>query len=266
MDRASHEVKAITKSLRVIEALQELDGGRVTEIADHVGMAKSTAQHLTTLERSGHLERDGDTYHVGLRFLNLGEYARSRWPAVELIKESISELSRRTDEEIDFVAEDHGRVLTVFESYHKWVKYDSGDEREADGALPSPDRHLLLQPRDRLGEGDPDEVPSRPSRAHPRPVGSPPEDGEHDHRPRDAVRGTGTHRPTGVRRRRRGVHVGAAERRKGRDRPRRRRRRRAERLGAHLPHERLRPRRGDPRTLADVVADLEADIAAADAY
>lgn len=134
MDRTSHEVKTTKKSLRVIEALQELGGGRVTEVADHVGMAKSTAhKHLTTLERSGYLEKEGDAYQIGLRFLNLGEYARSRWPAAELIKESISVLSRRTDEEIDFVAEDHGRVLTVFESYHKWVKYDSGDEREADG-------------------------------------------------------------------------------------------------------------------------------------
>jgi DNA-binding IclR family transcriptional regulator len=133
MTREPHEVKTTRKSLRVIEALQELDGGRVTEVADHVGMAKSTAhKHLTTLERSGYLDKDGDTYHVGLRFLNLGEYARSRWPAADLIKESISELSRRTDEEIDFVAEDHGRVLTVFESYHKWVKYDRGD-REGDG-------------------------------------------------------------------------------------------------------------------------------------
>lgn len=122
-----HGVKTTGTSLDVLEAIRELDGARVTELADYLGMAKSTThKHLVTLEHRGYLVKEADTYHVGLRFLNLGEYARNRWPASDIVEESVSDLASLTDEEVDFVAEDHGRVLTVFETYHKWVKYDSG--------------------------------------------------------------------------------------------------------------------------------------------
>jgi len=117
-------VKTTQTSLDVLEALRDLDGARVVEVADELGLAKSTAHaHLTTLERNGYLLKEEGRYYLGLRFLNFGEYARERWTGFEHIKSAVAELTERTEEECDFVAEDHGRVTTIEESYHKWVKY-----------------------------------------------------------------------------------------------------------------------------------------------
>jgi DNA-binding IclR family transcriptional regulator len=118
-------VKTTQTSLDILATIRDLDGARLIEVADELGVAKSTAhKHLATLEQNGYLIKEGDTYHIGLKFLNFGEYARNRWPGFDLIKEAVAELTERTDEECDFVVEDHGRVTTIAESYHRWVKYE----------------------------------------------------------------------------------------------------------------------------------------------
>jgi len=121
-------IETTERSLEVIELVQELDGAGLADVTAELGLAKSTAHnHLTTLQNNGYLVKKGETYRIGLKFLNLGEYARIRWRGFEHIKRAVSELTDRTDEEVDFVAEDNGRITTICESYHKWVKYGDGD-------------------------------------------------------------------------------------------------------------------------------------------
>ena len=99
----------------------------MTELAEGTDLAVSTVfKHLATLESNGYLIKEGDTYHVGFRFLNLGEHARSRLPGNQAIDEAVQRLAEETTEEVDFIVEDHGRIITVSESYHKWVKYADG--------------------------------------------------------------------------------------------------------------------------------------------
>ncbi|AOW79423.1 IclR family transcriptional regulator [Halodesulfurarchaeum formicicum] len=120
-----NRVKTTQLSIRILETIKELDGARLSEIVSSLDIAKSTAhKHLHTMEEAGYLIKEGGTYQIGLKFLNLGEYARERWPGFEHIKNAVGELTERTDEECDFVVEDHGRVTTIEESYHKWVKYE----------------------------------------------------------------------------------------------------------------------------------------------
>ncbi|MBB6646714.1 IclR family transcriptional regulator [Halobellus ruber] len=121
-------VKTTRTSLEILSTIREADGARVSDIIDAHGMAKSTAhKHLTTLERAGYLTKSGEVYHIGFKFLNLGEYARERWYWFSAVKAAVEELSDRTEEECDFVVDDHGRVITVAESYHKWAKYGTED-------------------------------------------------------------------------------------------------------------------------------------------
>jgi IclR family acetate operon transcriptional repressor len=116
-------------SLDILETVFQLDGARLRDIIDELDIAKSTAhRHLTTLLENGYLVKTDDVYDIGLKFLNFGEYARSRWPGIQLIEEAVSELTERTNEECDFVAPDRGLILTIAESYHKWVKYGSGTD------------------------------------------------------------------------------------------------------------------------------------------
>jgi DNA-binding IclR family transcriptional regulator len=131
-DPDRHTVKTTRTSLEIVATIREADGARVSDIVDAHGMAKSTAhKHLTTLERAGYLTKSGEVYHLGFKFLNLGEYARERWYWFSAVKAAVEDLAERTEEECDFVVDDHGRVITVAESYHKWAKYgtEGGSKR-----------------------------------------------------------------------------------------------------------------------------------------
>jgi len=127
-DAPKSTLTTTTTSLAVIEALQGLDGATMDQVARELEMAPSTAyKHLATLENEGYLVKEGEQYHLGLKFLNLGEYTRNRRPERRLVDEAVQELTDRTDEEVDYIVEEHGRIVTVSESYHKWVKYAESD-------------------------------------------------------------------------------------------------------------------------------------------
>ena len=121
-------VKTTRTSLEIIATIRAADGARVSDIIDAHNIAKSTAhKHLTTLERAGYLTKSGEVYHIGFKFLNLGEYARERWYWFSAVQAAVGELAERTEEACDFVVDDHGRVITVAESDHERVEYGTGD-------------------------------------------------------------------------------------------------------------------------------------------
>lgn len=104
------QVKSARTVFGVIEAVYELDGGGVSEIADHLGMAKSSIHaHLNTLESCEYLVREGDQYHVSLKFLELGEFAKSRKTEYTISQRKVRELAEETEERSQFIVEEHGR-------------------------------------------------------------------------------------------------------------------------------------------------------------
>lgn len=111
----SYPVQAAKTTFDVVEAVRDLDGGRVTEIANYLDMAKSTVhRYLTTLEQMEYLTREGDLYYVSHRFLDLGEYTRTRKEEYSLIKETVGELAVKTEERAQFIVEEHGRGTYLF--------------------------------------------------------------------------------------------------------------------------------------------------------
>lgn len=124
MDQDRARISTTATSLDIIEAIDEEHGATTTELAERLDLAKSTAhKHIKTLERRGFLHNRNGVYHVGLKFLSLGESARARYPMYNHIEETVRSLHEETDEDVDFVAEEQGRVYTICESYHKWEKY-----------------------------------------------------------------------------------------------------------------------------------------------
>lgn len=97
---------------RIIEALMELDGATVTELAAELDMAKSTVhQHLATLFDLGYVIKQKKEYNVGLRFLSIGEYAKGNNDAVPLIEPMVEQLAVETDERVQFFIEEHGQGI-----------------------------------------------------------------------------------------------------------------------------------------------------------
>lgn len=127
----SPTLKTTARSLALVDRIRECGGARLPQLADDLSLAKSTVyKHVTTLYECGYLVKEGDQYHIGPKFLNIGEHARSRKLSSRFADGAVRELTEATDEEADFVIEDHGRIITISESYHKWVKYPGEDESD----------------------------------------------------------------------------------------------------------------------------------------
>lgn len=119
----TNPVHATETTLSILEAVAEAGRSRTTELADRVGVSKGTVhKHASTLVHHGYLHRRDDWYYPGLKLLNLGETARTRFPCYNRLEAAVRELHERTEEDVDFVVEEQGRVYTVRESYHKYEK------------------------------------------------------------------------------------------------------------------------------------------------
>ncbi|MFC7229726.1 IclR family transcriptional regulator [Salinirubellus salinus] len=112
---SSGRVKSAGTLFAVVEGLVALDGAGVSELAEHLGIAKSTAhRHLTTLEQSGYLVREGNAYNIGLKFLQLGEYSRHTRPGYNLTKRIVDEIAQETEERSVFMVEEHGEAVYLY--------------------------------------------------------------------------------------------------------------------------------------------------------
>jgi len=107
---AQNPVQSVEVMFTIVEALKELDGAGVTELSDHLDLPKSTLHnYLATLEQEEYVRKDGTTYHVGLRFLDLGAYARDQIEMFEVAKPELEHLATETGELANLLVEEHGK-------------------------------------------------------------------------------------------------------------------------------------------------------------
>lgn len=120
-------VQSDKRLLQILLGLKELDGAGVTELADHLGLAKSTVHnHLSTLYNAKFITKEGTEYHLGLRFLDLGESARLHRTESERIKRKAALLAEQTEERAQFIVEEHGYGVYLYRSRgEKAVSTDS---------------------------------------------------------------------------------------------------------------------------------------------
>jgi DNA-binding IclR family transcriptional regulator len=120
-------VKSDRRLLEILLGLKELDGAGVTELAEHLDLAKSTVHnHLSTLHDAKFVTKDGTEYHLGLRFLDLGEAARLHRTESDRIKRKVDSLADQTEERAQFIVEEHGFGVYLYRSRgEKAVSTDS---------------------------------------------------------------------------------------------------------------------------------------------
>lgn len=110
MAKSSSPVRATATTIRVVEALQELDGAGVTDIADRLDVPTSTAfDHLRTLERHEFVVKRDDKYEIATRFLEIGGYARSNNALYQIAEPEIQKLAHKTGEHANLMIEEFGR-------------------------------------------------------------------------------------------------------------------------------------------------------------
>lgn len=107
--KAQNPVKSTQRSFDIIEILHELDGARLTDVSAKLDLPDSTVHnHLSTLVERGYVVKQDNTYHVSLRFLELGQYARARRMIYEISRHELLEIAEKTNEVAILMVEEHG--------------------------------------------------------------------------------------------------------------------------------------------------------------
>ncbi|UPM44232.1 IclR family transcriptional regulator [Halocatena salina] len=109
-DRQSRRtIKTTDTVFDVVESLWNTNGATVTELADRLDIAKSTAHaHLATLEQREFVVKNGNTYQLSLRFLELGIHVRDQIELSRIAEPLLEKLAEETGEAIWLIVEEHG--------------------------------------------------------------------------------------------------------------------------------------------------------------
>lgn len=109
-----NRVKTTAKTFRIIEALKEFDGARVTELADTLEMGKSTVHnHLSTLVHEGYVIQRDEEYSLSLQFLELGGYIRNRLDLYRVAEPEVKQLAEQTDELANLAVSEQGLLTYI---------------------------------------------------------------------------------------------------------------------------------------------------------
>jgi len=107
--KAKNPIQSVKTSFKIIRQLQIREGASGAELAESLDMSKgSIHNHLQTLYEVGYVTRENDVYHLGLRFLEHGIYARQRYSIYEVAKPEVDRLAEKTGELANLLVEEHG--------------------------------------------------------------------------------------------------------------------------------------------------------------
>lgn len=114
-EKTKPPVQAAKTTLQVIDALSELNGAKVKELAAHLELPVSTVHnYLKTLEDNEYIIKEDGKYKTSLRFLYYGECARDRRTIYEVAKPELKELATKTGELVSLMVEEHGRGVYIY--------------------------------------------------------------------------------------------------------------------------------------------------------
>lgn len=118
--QSANTVHAVEHTCGLLEALYNEGPNGVTELAEKVGVAKSTIHsHLMTLQRMGYVvKRDGE-YQLSYRFLMLGGARRDSNPFFRMSKEHVDELAAETGDIAAATTEENGKNVYLYVSNGK---------------------------------------------------------------------------------------------------------------------------------------------------
>lgn len=110
-----YRIDALSKGLRVLEAVASEPGLPLKRISELCGMTLSQAFRMAaTLELSGYVvSDDAKRYHLGFKCLRLGNAAELGVPLIHLARGEMDLLSRETRESISLVVRDKMERVTI---------------------------------------------------------------------------------------------------------------------------------------------------------
>lgn len=91
-------VKAVDRAFSIIDYLYREGESDMQEIADHLGVAKSTVyKHLNTLKQRGWVIENDHEYQLSYQFLNIGGAIRDRRRLCKVTQQKLGEFAKEVD-------------------------------------------------------------------------------------------------------------------------------------------------------------------------
>ena len=117
-NNAPRTVKSAETTLKIIEALQLLDGARVSELEKHIDRSVGTIHtYLTTLRQQGYVVQEGNLYRLSPHFVTLGEHVRNHSKLYRGGKKEVDRLAAETEECAHLITEQNGYEVSLYESF-----------------------------------------------------------------------------------------------------------------------------------------------------
>lgn len=112
--KSEQYVKATETAFQLIESLRVEDGRTAVELAAEHDLSKSAVyNHLKTLEELGYVVHADGQYRLGLRFLNLGDFARNQTGLYDVARPEVEELVDITGERCQVMVEEANQGVYI---------------------------------------------------------------------------------------------------------------------------------------------------------
>ena len=112
---ARHPVKALEKTVAIIETLQELGSAQLREVASELDMNKSTVHnHLSTLREHEYVVKDGERYELSLQFLTIGGGLRNDIDLLDAAQPKVDDLAAETGELVTLATAERGIGVVLY--------------------------------------------------------------------------------------------------------------------------------------------------------
>lgn len=116
-DNTGRKLSTVSTAVRVLEALRDLGGAGVTELANHLELSKAAVHgHLSTLRDEQLVVKYGDDYHLSYHFVTLGEYVKNQSNLYTAGKERVDGLAEDTGEFAHLMTEQFGYGVHLYKA------------------------------------------------------------------------------------------------------------------------------------------------------
>lgn len=111
-------IQATDNTFRILEELRDRNGAGVTELADALGVSKSTVHdHLATLRELGYVRSEGTEYTLSPLLLSFGGTARQSDELYSFARDEVDALARETGETAKVITEEYGKGVYLYQSH-----------------------------------------------------------------------------------------------------------------------------------------------------
>ncbi|MDS0297913.1 IclR family transcriptional regulator [Halogeometricum sp. S1BR25-6] len=131
-ETGTKRIEASERTLEILGFLAGRERTTATEVAEHLGVAKSTTHyHLKTLEDAEFVVRDREGYRVSLNLLTMGHDVVSQMATYQAGKAKVDELARETGELCILMVEEHGYGFYIYDNRGEGaVNFDTAGNRK----------------------------------------------------------------------------------------------------------------------------------------